>query len=172
MLYAIMKKSALALLLSALFVIQGCSGMKEIRVVSCRPESVSMHGLRGMQAVLSVEVDNPARTISISDIEGALYAGDQLLGHFTSGSVTLEGRVRASVPVSVDFVLDKSVSIIGLLSMARSLDPDDITMDLSLKAKIKGGVSKKVRLEKVPVVYFMGDAGFLKNLDGIRNMFL
>ena len=146
--------------------------MKDIRVVSCRPESVSMHGLRGMQAVLSVEVYNPARTIFKSDKEGALYAEDQLLGHFTSENVTLEGRVCASVPVSVDFTLDKSVSIIGLLSMARGLDPDDITMDISLKAKIKGGVSKKVRLEKVPVVYFMGDAGFLNSLDGIRNMFL
>ena len=62
MVYEIMKKPALVLLLAAVLMSQGCSRMKEIRVISCRPESVSVQGLRGIHAEASVEVDNPART--------------------------------------------------------------------------------------------------------------
>ena len=172
MVYEIMKKPALVLLLAAVLMSQGCSRMKEIRVISCRPESVSVQGLRGIHAEASVEVDNPARTIYMSDIEGTVYAGEDVIGHFTAGDVTLEGRTSSACPVSLDFTLDRSVSIIGLLSIVRSLDADDIVLDLSLKARTKGGVSKKDRLKRLPVSHLVGNAGFAGNLEDIRDILL
>ena len=65
-------KPLIAAVLLALAVCQGCARFKEIRIVSCGVESVSVKGFKGASAVLSVEVDNPATALTLSDIRGTL----------------------------------------------------------------------------------------------------
>lgn len=161
-----------ALLLAALLMMQGCAKMKQIRIVSCDVESVSMHGMRGLSAVLSAGVDNPAATLELSDIEGTLYAGNDVLGSFSAGSLTLAGRSVSENSVPVDFTLDRSVSFMEIVSLLRNLDLEGITMDISFRAKIKGGVARKMKFVRIPVSRLASGSDIMDSLSGIRNFFI
>lgn len=163
------KRTALAALLGMLLLIQGCARLKQINVVSCKVESVSMRGLRGVSAVLSVGVDNPAAAFGISDMEGTVYVGNDVLGSFSADEFQVAGRCVSENNVPVDFTLDRSVSFMEILSLLRNMDLDMVTMDISFRAKVKGGVSKKMRFERLPASRLISGADVMEGLDGIRN---
>ncbi|MBO8456277.1 MAG: LEA type 2 family protein [Bacteroidetes bacterium] len=163
---------AFAVLLAALLMMQGCAKLKQIRIVSCGVESVSLHGMRGVSAVLSVDVDNPAATVEMSDVEGTLYVGNDVLGSFSAGSFSLAGRGVSENSVPVDFTLDRSVSFMEIVALLRDLDLDSVTMDISFRAKVKGGVSKKMRFERIPASRLVSGNDIMDSLGGIRNFFI
>lgn len=163
---------AFALLLAMVLMIQGCAGLKQIRMVSCGVESVSLRGMRGVSAVLSVKVDNPAATVDLSGIEGTLYVGDDVLGTFSAGALSLSGRSVSENKVPVDFTLDRTVPFMEIVSLLRSMDLGGITLDISFKAKVKGGVFRKMKFEGIPAARLMSGNDVMDSLGGIRNFFV
>ena len=122
--------------------------------MSCSLESVSPSGLKSVDARLDLDVYNPAREIHITDIAGTVYYNDEEFGHFTASPVTVPGRATSDVPVELDAALDGSMGLIQLISLASRFDPDEFTVDVSLKIRIKGGVKKKIDLKGLPVSDF------------------
>lgn len=163
------RRTALAALLGVLLLMQGCARLKQIRIVSCEVESVSLHGMRGVSAVLSVGVDNPAAALEMSDIEGTMYVGNDVLGRFSAGELQIAGRSVSENRVPVDFTLDRSVSFMEIVSLLRDMDLDMVTMDISFRAKVKGGVSKKMEFGRIPASRLISGTDVLDGLDGIRN---
>lgn len=166
------RRAALAALLGVLLLIQGCAKLKQIQIVSCDVESVSLRGMRGLSAVLSVDVDNPAAAVGMSDIEGTVYVGNDVLGSFTAGELQIAGRSVSENKVPVDFTLDRSVSFMEIVSLLRDMDLDRVTMDISFRAKVKGGVSKTMRFTRIPASRLVSGKDVLDGLDGIRNFFV
>lgn len=163
------RRTVLAALLGVLLLMQGCAGLKKIRIVSCEVESVSLRGLRGVSAVLSVGVDNPSAAIVLSDIEGTMYVGNDVLGSFSAGELRIAGRSMTENSVPVDFTLDRSVSFMEIVSLLRDMDLDMVTMDISFRAKVKGGIAKKMEFKRIPASRLVSAADVLGGLDGIRN---
>lgn len=165
------KKTALLAVALIIVLCQGCTRLRDIRVVSCGVESVSIQGMRGLSAVLGVGVDNPAGTMTLSEISGRAYIQDRLLGEFSSDDVEIAGRTVSECRIPVTFTLDRDISLLGLLPLVRSLDTGSVTVDISMKVKMKGGVSKRFRFERLPVSHILRDS----NLQGdphIRDLFL
>lgn len=160
------------MIVAVLLLLPGCARLKQIRIVSCGVESVSMRGMRGVSAVISVSADNPAATLSLSGIEGTVYVGNDVLGSFTAGSVVLAGKSVSENSVPVDFTLDRSVSFMEILTLLRTMDLDSVTMDISFRAKVKGGVSKKMELKRIPASRLVSGNDIRRSLDGIRNFFV
>ena len=117
-------KSLLAAVLMAVLMLQGCARFRDIRIVSCGVESVSMQGLRSVEAILSVGVDNPAAALELSAIEGTLNMGDDVLGTFSAGNFSIDRKTVSECQVPVSFTLDRQVSLLSLLPLVRELDPD------------------------------------------------
>ena len=71
----------LAVSLSVLF-FGSCSGIskiKDIKVTSCGVESYSLKGLRSIDAVLAIGIDNPAMAFTVTDLSGILkYNGEDV----------------------------------------------------------------------------------------------
>lgn len=164
-------RSILLIAVLAAFLVQGCANFKDIRIVSCRVESVSLKGLRGAEAALSVGVDNPAAPMTLSDITGRILLEDRSLGTFSAEPVSIEGRTMSECPVKVTFSLDNSISLMELVPMVRSLDMGSVTADVSLKVRVRKGVSKRVTLEKMPLSSFLKDSSALKDM-GISDFFM
>lgn len=164
-------KSIFLIVILAVFLVQGCAKFKDVRIVSCRVESVSLKGLRGVSAVLSAAVENPAAAMTLSDISGRIRLGDREMGTFSAEPVVIEGRTVSECPVHVTFSLDSSLSLLELVPMVRGLDPGRLTADVSLKVKIRGGAARRVKLEGVPLSSFMKDASALKGM-GIADFFM
>lgn len=134
-----------------LLILPGCSGYKDIRVDSCRLESISPSGFKAVEAGLSVQVYNPVKEMVISDISGTVYFDGDELGYFHAPDVTVPGKSTSDVHVEVTASLGQSFSLMGLMSMASRMDVGKFTMDASMKIKVKGGICKKIHLEGVPV---------------------
>ena len=62
--------------------IEGCEGVskiKDIKVTSCGVENYSLKGLRSLDAVLAIGIDNPAMAFTVTGLSGILkYMGEEV----------------------------------------------------------------------------------------------
>lgn len=145
------------MLLLVMSLCQGCARYREIKIVSCDVESVSLNGLCGVTGVASVGIDNPAGALEISDVKGRVWLDDAELGTFEAAPVSIGKKSVGEYRVSGSFTLGSGVSLFQLLSLGRGMDLDRLTVDLSLKVKVKHGVAKRLSFEKVPASSFLGN---------------
>ena len=78
--------------LAAAFLLPACSGYKDIRVDSCRLESISPSGFKAVDAGFSMQVSNPVKELVFSDIAGTVYFDGEELGNFEAPDVTVPGK--------------------------------------------------------------------------------
>lgn len=158
-------------LLAALSLIQSCSGIKDVRIVSCGVESVSLRGLRSVEANVMLGVDNPSVGMTLSDVRGTVRIGGDEVGTFTVDPVMLNRRSREEYPVTGVFTLSPSVQPLQLVPLLRNADLSKVTADISLKVKIKGGASRRFSLEDVPLSSFFSGSDSLQMPD-LPSLFL
>lgn len=139
------------LVLVSVMLLSGCNAYRDISVDSCTIESISPSGFKAVDAGFSIRIHNPARELVFSDISGTVYFDGEELGYFSSPSVTVPGKSVSEVHVDVTATLGRSFSLMQLMSMASGMRPEKFTADISMKVKVKGGISKKINLEGVPV---------------------
>lgn len=141
----------IAILAAVLASTAGCVNFSKLKVSSFHIDSVTPSGLRSVAGTASVTVDNPSREFAIYDVAGTVDYDGRILGSFTIDPVTVRARTEATYTLDGDMTLDRSVSIMGILSFADGMDFDRMTVDVSLMVKAKGGAPKKIRMDDVPV---------------------
>ncbi|MDY6277708.1 MAG: LEA type 2 family protein [Bacteroidales bacterium] len=144
--------AALVLLLLA----SGCNykKLKEIRATSWSLESVALRGLRSLQANLALELENPSMKVTLKDITGVLYYNGEPFIHYTMDPITLSAKSTKTYHCSCILELDPSKSIMDVLASLPGLSSENMTTDISAKAKVKG-ISKSFAFKSVPVKRFM-----------------
>lgn len=140
--------------IAVLVLLTGCSGYRDIRVGTCTLESISPVGLKAVDAGFSVQVSNPVNDITISETEGMVYFDGEPLVSFVAPDVTVPGKSSSDVSVVLRATLAGSVNIMQIMSMVSSFRPEQLTMDISMKIRVKGGLKKKISLKEVPVESF------------------
>lgn len=147
-----MGKTGWIFILAALCImLSGCSSYKDIRVESCRLESLSPSGLKSVEAGFSVSVHNPVKEIVLTDIQGTVYYDGEELGFFEAPDVVVPGKSDSEVAVDVTATLGSRMSLMQLMAAASGFRAENFTLDLTCRVKVRGGIRKTVRLENVPV---------------------
>lgn len=137
-----MRKFAIILLAAITVILAGgCSKMKNVRVTSCKLESVSPSGLRSLDARLGIGIENPGREFTISGIGGRIYYRGDALADFTADSVTVEKGFSGQCSVAVSATLTEGVSMLSLLGTARGFDRKLVTVDV--EALVRSGALKR-----------------------------
>lgn len=147
-------KIALFLTAWLLLCCTGCANLKDMRDISIRAfrvESLSVESLRKLDAGLTLTVDNPAKGIEITAMEGTVYRKGSRLGTFTADSLTVPGKAVSELHVALRMELDPAVSPLSLMSMASDADAGDFTADITLKARLGKGPGKKFTLRDIPL---------------------
>ena len=132
----------------------GCTNLKDIRnirIESFSIKSLSIKGLDSADAVFEVCVDNPAKDIAISYLDGVLYRSGKALGTFTIAPFDIEGRSSDRTDVGCSIRLAPGISPLTLMSMARDFDISDCTMDVTARARVGKSPQKKLTLKDIPV---------------------
>ena len=80
-----------------------------------------------------------------------MYFDGEELGNFEAPDVTVPGKSVSDVHVDLTATLSRSFNIMQLMSMVSGMNPDKFTLDVSMKIRVKGGISRKIRIEDVPV---------------------
>ena len=142
-------------LVAALVLLSGCGSYKDIRVESCRIDSITPAGFKAVDAGLSLSVYNPVREITLSDIRGKVYYKDAEIGVFEAPDVVIPGKDTSEVNADIRASLSGHTGLVGIMSMVGNARPEDFSMDIALVVKVKGGLKKKIFLERVPVENFL-----------------
>ena len=85
------------LLLALLLGLTGCKDIRDIRVTSVEVESLSPRGFKSVDVFLKVGVDNPAKQVKISEIDGSVKHSGKVIGKLAMDSFILGARTTDAV---------------------------------------------------------------------------
>lgn len=138
-------------LLVAVICFSGCAKFKEIRPVSAEIEHITPSGLRSVAVTAKVEIDNPAQQITLSDIEGVVSHSGKVIGRVDVDSFILEARTLGEYHLRAVVTLEEGTSIFNVMSLVRNETIYDSVIDIYFKASLRGGLSKKIAFEGMPL---------------------
>ena len=149
-----MKNKAYRLISIAFMVLilGSCAKVKQVGVTSFELDSITPKGLRALTVKMSVGVHNPANEITLSEISGEAVVSGKVIGNVAVAPVVLTARKDSSYTVKADLTLAEGVSVFEVLALAKDKSAiENGTANVYAKAKLKGGPSKKIKMEDVPL---------------------
>ncbi len=154
-------KNIATLILAVIFIVTvtgGCNykKLKEIKATGWSVNSVSLRGLRSLDANVSIELDNPAMGVTLSDIQGLIYFDGEPFVHYTVNELKLDAKCVKTYSSDCSLVLDTSKNILDVLAILPEMSSKHLTTDISAKARIKAGLTKTFSFKNVPIKRLLG----------------
>jgi hypothetical protein len=133
----------------------GCSRYKEIKITGGRIETVSMVGLRSINTTLTVGIDNPAGKLDVREADGELIYFGKVIGKVVVDPFTMKGRSVEIYHLNARMNLDEDISLYDVLMLLDKKFIDNCTVDVTVKGKLRSGLSKTVTKKDLPVKKLM-----------------
>lgn len=143
------------LFLAALLALGGCAKFSQISATSVKLQSINPRGMRALALKVDVGVHNPAQQISLSEISGEVLVSGKVIGYVTMDPVTLAARADSTYSVKADVTLAEGVTLMEALALAKKKTLENATANVSAKARLKSGVSKKLKMKDIPLKTLM-----------------
>lgn len=140
--------SAVALCLAGCKDVQN---IKNIKVTSVALESITPYGLRGVTASIAVGVDNPSFSVDLSEIEGALKLSGKVLGRMAMDPFVLQARSAEVYHLKTSVNIEQGVNLAELLALTDAETLNKCMVDVSVRATLKGGISKRLKFNDIPL---------------------
>ena len=144
-------KLSLALLCAVALCLSGCGDIRELKVTSVQVESIAPNGLRGVNVWLAVGIDNPAFQVSLSEIEGSLKLSGKVLGRMAMDPFVLHARSAEIYHLRTTLNIEQGVTLTEMLALTDMEILNKCMVDVSAKATLKGGVSKYLTFNDIPL---------------------
>lgn len=147
----LVQKLSLALLCAVTLCLTGCGDIRDLEVTSVQIESITPNGLRGVNVGLAVGIDNPAFQVGLSEIEGSLKLSGKVLGRMTMAPFVLRARSAEIYHLEASLSIEQGVTLMEILSLTDMETLNKCMVDVSVKATLKGGVSKQLNFNDIPL---------------------
>lgn len=138
--------------LLACAVLSGCSGLskvKDIKVTSCGLESYSLKGLRSVDAVLAVGIDNPTFAFKVMDVSGTVKYNGEDFATYTADTVSVEKKCSKVYDLPCSATLSDGVSLKQLMQIAKKGSLEGFTTDVTATVKLKIGAGKTFKFKNI-----------------------
>lgn len=138
--------------LLACAVLSGCSGLskvKDIKVTSCGLESYSLKGLRSVDAVLAVGIDNPTFAFKVMDVSGTVKYNGEDFATYTADTVSVEKKCSKVYDLPCSATLSDGVSLKQLMQIAKKGNLEGFTTDVTATVKLKSGAGKTFKFKNI-----------------------
>ena len=143
--------------------LSGCRGrsFRDIKVNSLEIVSLSPHGLRDIDAVVRLTVYNPAVGFELTDVLGQLkYKGEEAI-IITADQVMVTGKAEKTYTIPLHGTIADDFNPFQLLNLMNSsggekkINLDDVTLDLSLRPALRGGIGTTVVKKDIRISDFL-----------------
>ena len=131
------------------------SDVRDIKVTSVNIESISLNGFRGANVDLAVGIDNPAFHVELSEIEGSLKLSGKVLGRMAMDPFVLHARSTEIYHLKAAVSIEQGVTLRELVSLTDMETLNSCTVDVSVRATLKNGVSKVLRFNDIPMTQLL-----------------
>ena len=159
---------SIAALTLAMLSSTGCASVKDIAMTSCAVEALSPRGLKAVDAVLALGIDNPVFGFKITWLEGAIREGDRTFATFSAEDISVDRRCEKVYSVPCTGALDKSVSLMELLRLAASRDFSKYVMDVDVHVKLRWGPGTTLHFKDMSISEMMESSYALEILERIN----
>ena len=133
----------LAIMAVLLLSLSGCNRYKQINVTSGKIESVSMNGLKSVDIVARIGVDNPAGKLEVKTAEGVLKHFGKIIGRVTPDPVTILPRTEGEYQVKMHVEIAQGLGFLEIMSLMDMKKLEECTLDVSIAGKVAGMAVKK-----------------------------
>lgn len=147
----LVRKLSFVLLCAVALCLSGCGDIRDLEVTSVEVESIIPNGLRGVNVALAVGVDNPAFQVGLSEIEGSLELSGKVLGRMTMDPFVLQARSAEVYHLNASLNIEPGVTLKDILSLMDEETLNKCLVDVSVRATLKGGVSKRLKFNDIPL---------------------
>lgn len=133
----------------AVLLASGCSGVskvKDIKVTSVGVESYSLKGLRSLDAVLALGIDNPTFAFTVTDLSGILKYNGEDFAFYSADTINVDKKSVKVYDLPCTATLSEGVGLMQVAQMARKGSLEGFTTDIEAKVKLKGA-SKTLRFK-------------------------
>lgn len=138
-------------LMAVTLCLSGCKDIKDIRVTSVKLESVSPRGFKSLDIFLKVGVDNPARQVRLSEIDGSLIHSGKIIGKLAMDPFVLPAKSSDTYTVKANVSLAKGAGLKDLMILMDPAKINDCTVDVSAKAAYGKGAPVPVKKKNIPL---------------------
>ena len=138
-------------MLAFMLCLTGCKNIKDIQVTSVEVESVSLKGMKGLDIFLKVGVDNPAKQVKISEIEGSLKHSGKVIGRLAMDSFILGARTADVYTLKANVFLAQGAGFKELMLLASPTGIDECTVDFSAKATYGKAAVMPIKKKDIPL---------------------
>jgi hypothetical protein len=122
----------------------GLSKVKEIAVTSVGVAYIVPTSARSVDAKLIIGIDNPARSLAVTEMSGVIRYQDKPLAHFITGPIELQGQSAQTYELPCSVKLDDGTSILELLVIASRGSLEGLKADVDIQGALKkNGVLRK-----------------------------
>ena len=129
---------------------------KQVKCLSYDLVSFEPVSMRNFEAVVKLQLDNPAPAFKIKNIKAVVKRKGEGLLTVLADPLNLEGKCVADYEVPLHGELAEDLSALQLVSMFHRFNPDDYTIDVNARANVFGSIGKDVEYKDLPVSKFLG----------------
>ena len=141
----------------------GCKKIREVEVTSVKVEALAPQGLTGMNVFLAVGIDNPAFQVGFEDIQGALTHSGKVLGRLAMDPFVVQARSAETYHLKALLTLGEDATLKDLLMLTDAARLNECMVDVSLKARLKNGVTAPVEIRNIPLKKLLASTSNEKN---------
>lgn len=138
-------------------VFPGCSKVKDIKITSCGLESYSLKGLRSVDAVLAIGIDNPAFAFTVTQIDGLVKYNGEDFATYTADTVAVAKKCSKVYDLPCSATLSDGVSLGKILSIAKNGGLEGFTTDITAKVKLKSGAGTTLKFKDLDLKEMMDE---------------
>jgi hypothetical protein len=138
-------------MLAFVLCLTGCKNVKDIQVTSVEVESVSLKGMKSLDIFLKVGVDNPAKQVKISEIEGSLKHSGKVIGKLAMDSFILGARTADVYTLKANVSLVQGAGFKELMLLAAPDGLDGCIVDFSAKATYGKAAVMPIKMKDIPL---------------------
>ena len=146
-----MRRLIVVLVAAMLVSITSCNKFKDIKINDANVTKISPYGLRGLDVRLAVEIDNPAPLVNLSDMEADVKYCGKVLGKVTLDPFTMKARSVETYDLKAKMQLDEKVTLYDMLMVLDKNFTENCVLDITVKGKLRGGISKTITQNDVPL---------------------
>ena len=129
----------------------GCKGVKDITINSVELESLSTKGLKSMDVFLKVGVDNPAKQMKITEVDGSLKHSGKVIGKLAMDPFILGAKTSDVYILKATVSLAQGAGLKDFMVLMDKKGLDHCTIDISAKAAYGKAAPVQIKKKDIPL---------------------
>lgn len=155
-----MKKSLLIIALALVAALSSsCGKVSDFAINSCSVQSVSLNGLKSLNALLAMDVTNPTIRFTIKNLDIVIKRDGTDFAYFDAGPIKVAPRRNQICSVPCTGTIAKGVGFVSIANMARSKDFSALTIDMDIAVGFLFGWGPTLHFKDISVTSLLEAAG-------------